>query len=74
MTYVEYIDYWDDYDSLSECLSHMRSIEAILADNDRLQDDHLEAENKIRELESRIERLEEMARIGEEKYGYDEVI
>ena len=74
MTYIEYLDYWDDYDSLSDCLRHMRSIEAILADNDKLRDDLQTIKNIIGDWESRAKYAEEMARIGEEKYGYSEVI
>ena len=74
MSYQEYLDKWEEYDSLSECLSHMRCIEAILADNDNLREDHQEAENKIRDLESRLEYLEEAVRQGDRKYGWDEVV
>ena len=74
MTYREYLDYWGDYDSLSDCLRHMRSIEAILEDNDNLGDDLQTIKNIISDWQSRAEYAEEMARIGEEKYGYDEVI
>ena len=74
MTYREYLGYWGDYDSLSDCLSHMRSIEAILEDNDKLRDDLQTIKNIIGDWESRAEYAEEMAHIGEEKYGCDEVI
>lgn len=74
MNYLEYLDYWDDYDSLSDCLRHMRSIEAVLADNDNLHDDYQTIKNIISDWESRAEYAEKMALIGEEKYGYDEVI
>jgi hypothetical protein len=74
MTYEQYLGYWDDYDSLTDCLRYMRSIEVILADNDKLNDDLQSVKNIISDWESRAEYAEEMARIGEEKYGYDEVI
>ena len=74
MTYKQYLNYWRDYDSLSDCLRHMRSIEAILADSDNLGDELQTIQNIISDWESRAEYAEEMARIGEEKYGYDEVI
>lgn len=74
MTYEQYLNYWGDYNSLSDCLRHMRSIEAILEDNDNLGDDLQTIKNIISGWESRAEYAEEMARIGEEKYGYDEVI
>lgn len=74
MTYQQYLDYSEEYDCLSDCLSHMRDIEAILEDNDDLRDDHQGVENIIRDWESRVDYLEEMVGIGERKYGYDEVI
>ena len=74
MTYKQYLNYRGDYDSLSDCLRHMRSIEAILEDNDKLRDDLQTIKNIISDWQSRAEYAEEMARIGEEKYGYDEVI
>ena len=74
MTYEQYLNYWGDYGSLSDCLRHMRSIEAILEDNDNLGDDLQTIKNIISDWQSRAEYAEEMARIGEEKYGYDEVI
>ena len=74
MTYIEYLDYWDDYDSLSDCLRHMRSIEAILEDNDKLRDDLQTIQNIISDWESRAKYAEEMAHIGEEKYRYSEVM
>lgn len=74
MTYEQYLGYWDDYDSLTDCLRYMRSIEVILEDNDKLRDDLQSVKNIISDWESRAEYAEEMARIGEEKYGYDEVI
>ena len=74
MTYKQYLNYWRDYDSLSDCLRHMRSIEAILADSDNLGDELQTIQNIISDWESRAKYAEEMARIGEEKYGYNEVI